>query len=107
MSDHEAWSSRFARGTFDPIDWARDLKRDIASYQDADAALRKEAEENEGQDPMSDEYKSLDIQRSFAVSNVQRHLDNDILIIIADLILDRVNRRAKRTALSRATDGEG
>jgi hypothetical protein len=90
MSDHEAWGSRMQRGTFNPCDWARDLKRDIALYEQADAAVRKEVEENEGDDPMSDEYKSLDMARSHAASNISRHLNHDVLIAVADLILDEI-----------------
>ncbi len=86
---HEAWGSRMARGAFKPTDWARDLKRDIAAYQEADAAVRKEIEENEGDDPMSDEYKSLHLARMHAISNIHRHFNHDVLIEIADLILSK------------------
>lgn len=89
MPDHEVWGSRMARGVFNPTDWANDLKRDIAAYRAADAAVRKEAEDNEGEDPMSGEYQLLDGRRTVARSNVERHLNFDVLIAIADLVLQQ------------------
>lgn len=84
--DHEEWGSRIARGTFKPEDWAADLKRDIALYQEAAAAVRREVVENEGDDPMRGEYKVLELRRSFAASNIHRHLNHDVLLVIANLV---------------------
>jgi hypothetical protein len=91
--EHENWGSRMSRGTFKYEDWANAIKRDIAAFTKADEALRKEADENEGADPMSDEYKSLDFERTKAVSNVQRHLDHDILVVIADFVLTHSKKK--------------
>lgn len=89
MSDHEEWESRIQRGTFNPTDWARDLKRDLATYRLAEGAVRNEVEDNEGDDPMTDEYKRLEMVRAHAASNVHRHLNHGVLSAIADLILSQ------------------
>lgn len=86
IDTHEERESRIRRGTFKPADWARDLKRDIAAYQVAAEAVRKEVDENEGDDPMSNEYKILEMARSAAGSNVHRHLNHGVLLAIADIV---------------------
>lgn len=87
MSQHEEWGSRISRGMFRDGDWAKAVKRDIAICVAADAALTKEVSDNEGDDPMSDEYKRLHAERSVAASNVSRHLNHDVLVEIANFVL--------------------
>ena len=89
MREHEEWGSRMRRGRFFPDEWATAVKRDIALVQSAQAALRREIDENEGDDPMSDEYKSLDTKFMHARSDVGRHLNYDVLLAIADLVLEK------------------
>jgi len=113
MSDqHEEWESRIQRGTFLPADWARDVKRDIAAYQVANAALRKEADENEGADPMSNEYKRLDYLRNVAASNVHRHLNHGVMSVIAGIVgqfidQDEVDWSVVREAIEDTADEHG
>lgn len=83
---HEEWESRMQRGTFKFRDWARDLRRDIEAYRVAAQAVRKEVDDNEGDDPMSNDYKRLDLALSHAGGNVHRHLNHGVLLAVSDLV---------------------
>jgi hypothetical protein len=67
--------------------WANGLKRALKNYRQADAAVRKEVKEHEGDDPMSDQYKWLDGQRAITLNAVHLHLTHDKLLAVADFIL--------------------